>query len=650
MDWLNALAANLSDQSPQLINDSKTPSGRPHVGALRGVLIHDAAFRFLTARGFPVRYSFGVDDYDPLDELPAGQGEFFQPYLGRPLCNVPPPPGSDAPDLAEHYIREFFDVFRDLGVRATTYRLRDVYRSGQFDEAIRSILEHADAVREVYKEVSNSIRPSDWYPFQIICESCGRIGTTEVFGFDGAEVSYRCRHDLVSWAAGCGYVGSTSPFGGNGKLPWKLEWAAKWHVFGITVEGGGKDHSTKGGARDVAAACLEAIFKERPPRNIPYEFFLVGGSKMSSSRGVGASAREVADLLPPEVLRFLMLKNPPSRQVNFSPDEDHLVKLFNEFDRSRTSVVSSKADEATRELFRLCVVNESDDIPVYEPPFQLLTTVLQLPHLELAAEVVKRKGASLTAVEERCLARRVSSAQYWLDHYARDDERLRVQQNLPSRALNLSHVQKAYLHRLSMALVGVQWSDDVLQAAVFDAARCTPLSSAAAFEAIYTAFLDRSSGPRAGSLLACLDGRFVAERLTEMPFSLVQFWIDSGDSLESFELWLSGHREGISIQAFAFHFLMTAIDIPQAEGETHGLAGIGVVECDYVTAEGRRALRRAHFSRIKTIGADPEAEQRQFDAHAREYVSKMSQRLGIEIRHSVRIQFEDLRLRRLRNA
>jgi lysyl-tRNA synthetase class 1 len=641
MDWLNTLASGLTASSPQLVNDSKTPSGRAHVGALRGVLIHDAAFRFLSARGLPVRYTFGVDDYDPLDELPSGQQDFFRPYLGRPLCNVPPPPGSSAPDLAEHFIGEFFGVFEELGVGATTYRLRDVYRSGQFDDAIRRILSHADTVRAIYKEVSNSNRPPDWYPFQVICESCGRIGTTEVFDFDGTAVRYRCRKDLVAWAAGCGHTGSVSPFGGNGKLPWKLEWTAKWHVFDVTIEGAGKDHSTKGGARDVASACLSAIFGKQPPRNIPYEFFLVGGSKMSSSKGVGAAARQVADLLPPEVLRFLMLKNPPSRQVNFSPDEDHLVKLFNEFDRSRLAVIAGTADEGTQELFRLCVVSPTDEVPAYVPPFQLLTTLLQLPHVDTMTEILKRSARALSPVEERAVARRLASAQYWLDHYAREDERLRIQQTLPVHALDLSEVQKAYLHRLAITLTGAPWEDDVLQAKVFDAARCTPIAASAAFEAIYRTFLDRSSGPRAGSLFSCLDRQFVITRLTEMPFSLVRFWRESAETMESFEAWLLKHRDEITIRGLSFRFVSPAPDAA-ADADT-ALQPFGVVECEYTNHEGRQALRRAVFSPMTFVKGDAASVDRQLAEATARYASGLSDRLGVRLEHSVHTRLEDLR-------
>ena len=77
MFWTEEIASKfrpLDNPSPIAINDSKTPSGRVHVGALRGVLIHDAIFRTLREKGIPARYLFGVDDYDPLDEIPAGKG------------------------------------------------------------------------------------------------------------------------------------------------------------------------------------------------------------------------------------------------------------------------------------------------------------------------------------------------------------------------------------------------------------------------------------------------------------------------------------------------------------------------------------------------------------------------------------------------
>ena len=51
MYWADELAARVS--GPQVVNDSKTPSGTVHVGSLRGPVMHDAIARALRDRGIP---------------------------------------------------------------------------------------------------------------------------------------------------------------------------------------------------------------------------------------------------------------------------------------------------------------------------------------------------------------------------------------------------------------------------------------------------------------------------------------------------------------------------------------------------------------------------------------------------------------------
>ncbi len=604
MLWCDKIAAQVEGQ--QLINDSKTPSGRAHVGALRGVLIHDVVFRAIQARGLPVRYTFGVDDYDPLDELPAGEEEFFRPYLGRPLCQVPPPPGSAFSDIAEHYIQDFFSVFHDLDVKAETYRLRDVYRSGQFNEAIDAILRNAATVRRIYKEVSKAERPDNWYPFQAVCEQCGRIGTTEVTDYDGREVTYTCRPDLVSWASGCGYQGKVSPFDGNGKLPWKLEWTAKWKTFPITIEGAGKDHTTKGGSRDVAAACLRKIFNQPPPLNIPYEFFLVGGAKMSSSKGLGVSARDMADFLPPEILRFVMIRTQPKQPVNFSPDEKSIIKIFNDFDRFHTRVHRDpQVSEDDKRVYQLAQTSLKEDF--YATDFQLVATIAQLPHLDLTAESEKRKGAALTAIERQQLERRAQAAGYWLEHYASPEERIVLQDSLPARAAELTAGQRAFLHQLAARLPDIPQDDNALQAALFDTARLTPLAPARAFQALYRTLLDRDSGPKAGNLLAFLDRDFLLHRFRELPYEQAAFWDETSISREEFDAWLTERRDHLKQMATEATLLPP---LPAGEGRgERASAGLGVVECVVELDDGRTHMRRVRLGEF--------ADQTAFDAAVR---------------------------------
>src|SRR5207244_3345475 len=60
MDWADELAASVS--GPQVVNDSKTPSGTVHVGSLRGPVILDVTVRALRAHGIVTTNLYGVDD------------------------------------------------------------------------------------------------------------------------------------------------------------------------------------------------------------------------------------------------------------------------------------------------------------------------------------------------------------------------------------------------------------------------------------------------------------------------------------------------------------------------------------------------------------------------------------------------------------
>lgn len=579
MFWTEDIAARFSGASSlQTINDSKTPSGRVHVGALRGVLIHDAIYKALREKGIPARYLYGVDDYDPVDEIPKGEDEHFGKYIGWPLCNTPAPNGASG-DMAEHYMSEFWQVFRELGVEVEPYRMRDIYRSGQFNEPIDMILRNADKVRRVYKEVSNSDRPDHWHPFQVLCEHCGRIATTEVSKYDGEFVHYRCLpsrmvNTKLGLGQGCGHEGKVSPFDGRGKLPWKLEWVAKWVKFPVTIEGAGKDHSTKGGSRDVSEACLRAIYGAEPPLRVPYEFFLVGGAKMSSSKGIGASARDMADLLPPEVLRFLMIRTKPNSPVNFDVHEEGIVKLFNEFDRFqlRASNGQANADEAA--VYRL---SELQPEGAYQTAnFQLVAALVQLPHLDTVAEITKRAGRSLTEIERQHLDARIKAAQVWVERFAGEEEKTHLQETLPARASELSQAQRGFMHALAAALPETTWEDDALQTKIFEVARMTPIDQPSAFKALYRVLLDKQAGPKAGNLLAFLERDFVIRRLQELPVDRPAFWRETATPMTELEAWMEKEKEKIES-----HSTQLVVD-----------GGVTANEFLFVMKDGKRMLKR----------------------------------------------------------
>jgi len=518
MFWADKIAADA--QGEQVVNDSKTPSGRVHVGSLRGVIVHDVIYRALKRAGKPARFLYGVDDYDALDTVPKYlDKDRFSPYLGYPLCNVPSP-GDSQSDYAKYFISEFFEIFEELGVKPELYYLRDLYRSGKLNSYIDRFLQNAHLVREAYKQVSKADRPDNWYPFQVICENCGKIATTTVTDYNGSEVFYTCQPEATDYVSGCGHSGWVSPFDGKGKLPWKVEWVAKWDVIGVTIEMAGKDHSQKGGSRDVANAICRKVLQKQPPFHSPYEFILMKGTKMSSSKGVGSSAREIADLLPPELLRFLMLRTQPKTAIDFAPNYENVTRLFRDYDTLMQKYEALAAEhpepELTKELLPLFYSQLDDEIKPHSTfDLSTLISLLQIPHLDIREEVKSRSDHPLTEEDWTEIDRRIATAQKWLEDYADPEDKLILYfDEIPEAAHNLTLEQVEYLRQLSEALSTLKtWESEALQTEIFSTAKALSISPKVAFPAVYSCFLGKERGPKAGNLLSYLERSFVLDRL-----------------------------------------------------------------------------------------------------------------------------------------
>ena len=537
--WFTTLADHIS--GPQVINDSKTPSGPVHVGSLRGVLIHDAVARELRHRGLEVRFRYGIDDYDALDTLPADLPASWSDHLGKPLCEVPPPPGSAAANLGRHYSQSYLEIVGKLGVELEPYRTSELYRKGVLNGEIKDFLDGAAEVCRIYLEVAGSDRPDGWLPLHPICENCGRIGTTQALDWDGSTVSYRCQPELVSWAQGCGFEGRISPFDGRAKLPWKIEWPARWRALGVTLEGAGKDHCTKGGSRHVGARLVREILKFPEPRNIPYEFFLVAGSKMSSSKGIGHSALSISELLPTDLLRYLCLRTPPKSTLNFSTDAEFIYRLFDDYDRLAERIMENSAGAGDQALWRV-VSTEEKQRPRRGASFRLLSTLLQFPHIDVAAEASRRFDDPLNLAEREALAERTARARLWLDNYAPAASRFEVQTEAPAELKRLEETCVLFLRLLGELIIEQRPEDENrMQTLVFDAAKLTPLAPNQAFIALYTAFLARKQGPRAGSLLNFLERDFVLRRLSEIPA------LDGGE--QKLSVWHSPNGRQVQLSA-----------------------------------------------------------------------------------------------------
>ena len=523
MFWADELAASAS--GAQVVNDSKTPSGTVHVGSLRGPVVVDTIARALRSAGTEVELRYGVDDLDPMDAQALLTPDAIERYMGVPLAHVPDPEGDCHPSYARHFAGVFVDTFDGLGIRPDVYYwMSEVYGSGAMDPYIRRALDGAATIRDIYRRVANVNHPDDWHPLFVICESCGRLGTTIVTGWDGDSglVRYECRRDLVKWATGCGHAGEASPFGGRAKLPYNVDWAAKWDLFGVTIEPAGKDLSTKGGSRDRSDAIAREVFGNEPPLNVPYEFLNIGGKKMSTSKGLGASAVQIADVIPPEQLRLLFLRPKPNTAIEFDPDgTDAIPRLFDESDRLAAATagrdVRGELPPDHERVFTYSLVDPDADAATeaaaYRPAFSHLALLEQIPGVDVVERVTAEKGSALSEREAAIVDERRAAARAWLATYAPDAARIAVRETLPDEAAELTEAQRGYLRALAGA--PAPDSGEAWQALIFGTAKELGLAAGDAFKAVYLAFLGRPNGPRAGWLVASLDADFVQRRLAE---------------------------------------------------------------------------------------------------------------------------------------
>jgi len=521
--WVDAIVDDILASRPAeryVINDAKSPSGPIHVGSLRGVVLHDCVARGVRDRGRQAAFLYGFDDYDPMDARPAAVPPEFDRYLGLPLSEIPSPAGGGQ-SYARFYGDGFAEVWRKVGARPEVYWTSEMYKSGRFNEAIRIALDRADELIQIDREISGS-RKAQRHPLQPLCERCGRIGTTVVTGWDGRLVSYECRPDKVAWARGCGHRGRRSPFDGGSKLQYKAEWAAKWWILRVSVEGAGKDHMTKGGSHDVAAAIAERIFGTRPPYPIPYEWFLVGGRKMSTSKGLGVPAAELVEILRPELARFLLVRPHHRQQIDFDPAGETVPALYDEYDRAaaayfgETEAATAAEADVARDHARTFYYSRIEGEPAraYRMRFGKVAYLMQMPTVNLEEAAAREKGAPLTEADRAELRRRMEDARRWLAAYAPEPYRFQVQPALP--AVALSPGQRVFLTRLAgIVAERERWGGEELHARIHALKAELGLPPRDAFGAIYLAFLGKPSGPQAGWFLASLDREFVLRRLRE---------------------------------------------------------------------------------------------------------------------------------------
>ncbi len=488
MHWADVIARDLLRRGQNhIIATGISPSGHIHLGNLREMVIADAVKRALEDSGGNAKILYIADDFDPLRRRYPFLPKEYENYVGMPLCKIPDPEGCHN-CYSEHFLQPFLESLDILGIEVEVVKASEMYKNGLYDEAVRTALNERDKIAKIIEEVTGREIESDWYPFMPLCESCGRINSTKVKSFDEKWIYYECT---------CGFSGRASYR--EGKLTWRVDWAARWKILQITCEPFGKDHAAAGGSYDTGKRIVKEVFGYDPPYPIPYEWVhLKGVGAMKSSKGIVIPVREMVEILPPEIVRYIIIRAKPERHIEFDPGIG-LLEIIDEF------------EERVKQKDRSVQLSLVEEVEYSDIPFRHLVVVGQIANwdLEKVLEILKRTGYKIDEVARKDVERRMNYAKNWLEKYAPD----RIKFTIPEEVkVEFDEEEKRFLEAYADKLRD-DMNPEEIHNLVYSTARELKVKPSKCFKAIYKAILGKEHGPRAGYFIKSLGIEWVRDRI-----------------------------------------------------------------------------------------------------------------------------------------
>jgi lysyl-tRNA synthetase class 1 len=496
------------DSAPMIFETGYGPSGLPHVGTFNEV-----------ARTSFVRHAYGElnpgaatqliafsDDMDGLRKVPDNvpNAAMLAEHLGQPLTRIPDPFGTHESFAAHNnaMLRGFLDRFGfDYDFRSAT----QCYQSGAFDNVLRQVLRAWDAILGIMLPTLGEERRRTYSPLLPISPTSGRVLQVPVSVVD-AEAG------LIAFEDEDGGPVEQSALGGQAKLQWKVDWAARWVALGVDYEMAGKDLIDSVTQSSKIARALGG----RPPEGFNYEMFLdENGEKISKSKGNGLSLEEWLRYGSEPSLAFYIYREPrraKSLHLGVIPRAvDEYWQFRGNYDGQP---IEQKLGNPVHHI-------HGGQVPDHKLPltYGLLLNLVSLPGMAdkaTAWKFVERSVPAASPESDPELDELIALAV----NYARDF----VVPTLQRRAPNETEAQA--LRELDEALGALP--DDAtaedIQTQVFEVGKRFPFESLRHwFQALYETLLGSSQGPRMGSFIALygIDNsrKLIAEALAEPPTS-----------------------------------------------------------------------------------------------------------------------------------
>jgi len=475
-------------------------SGFPHIGSFADCARSYAVTLALQEQGFKSEYIAFADDLDGLRKVPAGLPKSLSKYLGYPVTSIPDLNGCHK-SFGEHMTSLLLESLDQSGIKYSFISAKQAYGRGLFNEEIKTILMNAQKVGEIVREEVGQEKFVEVLPYFPICADCGRIYTTKAHTFLSGEdkILYSCEGMEVrgKWLEGCGHKGEADIRKGEGKLGWKVEFAARWKALDVRFEPYGKDIADSVRVND--RICKE-IFNWSPPTHARYEMYLdKSGKKISKSAGNVFTPQVWFRYGSPQSLLLLTLKRfvgARSLSVTDIPqymnELDELEDIY--FEKKR---ISDKKEHAKLSgLYKYCMFFNVPSKPGDHVPYNLLIFLAKMApegsEHDFVLEKLQGYGYGKEGFSDD-LKRRIDYALNWSKDFT----------EIKEKAVELNEQESHAVNELIQALQ-TEADEEEIQGAVFTIARNNSIKPGNFFKILYRILLGVPQGPRLGPYILAM--------------------------------------------------------------------------------------------------------------------------------------------------